>query len=88
MEQKVYFVFFVNLKGRFQIPERKGEVLSSYLPDGNAEADYSDASFTVNSCSVTIKPLKVPCFFFSVGFSRTTAKFERAGTLGRPYNYP
>ena len=29
---------------------------------GNAEADYSDASFTVNSCSVTIKPLTVPCF--------------------------
>ena len=59
---------------------------------GNAEADYSDASFTVNSRSVTIKPLTVPCFvlfcFFFVGFSRTTAKFERAGTLGRPYNYP
>ena len=29
---------------------------------GNAEADYSDASFKVNSCSVTIKPLTVPCF--------------------------
>ena len=29
---------------------------------GNAEANYSDASFTVNSCSVTIKPLTVPCF--------------------------
>ena len=29
---------------------------------GNAEAHYSDASFTVNSCSVTIKPLTVPCF--------------------------
>ena len=55
---------------------------------GNAEADYSDASFTVNSCSVTIKPLTVPCFFFFVGFSRTTAKFERAGTLVRPCNYP
>ena len=46
---------------------------------GNAEAVYSDASFTVNSCSVTIKPLTVPCFVlfcFFVGFSRTTAKFE------------
>ena len=31
---------------------------------GNAEADYSDASFTVNSCSVTIKPWTVPPFFF------------------------
>ena len=31
---------------------------------GNLEADYSDASFTVNSCSVTIKPVTVPCFFF------------------------
>ena len=55
---------------------------------GNAEADYSDASFTVNSHPVSIKPLTVPFFFFPVGFSRTTAKFERAGTLGRPYNYP
>ena len=24
MQQKVFFVFFVNLKCRFQIPERKG----------------------------------------------------------------
>ena len=28
----------------------------------NAKGDYSDASFTVNSCSVTIKPLTIPCF--------------------------
>lgn len=34
---------------------------------GNAEANYSDASFTVNSCSVTIKPLTVPFFFFFFG---------------------
>ena len=57
---------------------------------GNAEADYSDASFTVNSCSVTVNS-SLFCFilvFFFVGFSKTTAKFERAGTLGRPYNYP
>ena len=97
MEQKVFLVFFVNLKCRLQIPERRGGgggVVK--LPPGfygNAEADYSDASFKVNSCSVTIKPLTVPCFvlfcfFFFVGFSRTTSKFERAGTLGRPYNYP
>ena len=56
---------------------------------GNAEADYSDASFTVNSCSVTVNS-SLFCFIlvFFAGFSKTTAKFERAGTLGRPYNYP
>ena len=48
---------------------------------GNAEANYSVANFTVNSCSVTIKPLTVPCFFWP-GFSRTTAEFERAGKGG------
>ena len=74
MEQKVFLVFFVNLKCRLQIPERRGGgggVVK--LPPGfygNAEADYSDASFKVNSCSVTIKPLTVPCFvlfFFFCG---------------------
>ena len=90
MEQKVSLVFFVNLKCWFQIRERKGAVLSSYLPASivtqkvdciasvsarvrreswdeskkkrNEGGDYSDASFTVNSCSVTINPLTVPCF--------------------------
>ena len=65
MEQKVFLVFFVNLKCRLQIPERRGGGGVVKLPPGfygNAEADYSDASFKVNSCSVTIKPLTVPCF--------------------------
>lgn len=65
MEQKVFLVFFVNLKCRLQIPERRGGGVVKLPPGfyGNAEADNSDASFTVNSCSVTIKPLTVPCFF-------------------------
>ena len=69
MEQKVFLAFFVNLKCRLQIPERRGGGRGwgfVKLPPGfygNAEADNSDASFTVNSCSVTIKPLTVPCFF-------------------------
>ena len=73
MQQKVFLVFFVNLKCRFQIPERKGGGGGGggvvKLPPGfcsNAKGDYSDASFTVNSCSVTIKPLTIPCFFFFV----------------------
>ena len=50
---------------------------------GNTGAAYSDASCTVNSCSVTFKLLTVR--YFSVGFSRTTAKYERAKTLAKPY---
>ena len=46
---------------------------------GNAEADYSDASFTVNSCSVSIKPLTVPCFFFLWDFRERQQSLKGLG---------
>ena len=54
---------------------RRGSVLK--LPPGfygNAEANYSVASFTVNSCSVTIKPLTFPCLFFVGGIFEDDSK--------------
>ena len=75
MERRVFLVLFVNLKCRLQIPERRGSVLK--LPPGfygNAEANYSVASFTVNSCSVTIKPLTFPCLFFVGGIFEDDSK--------------
>ena len=54
---------------------------------GNAEADYSDASFTVNSCSVTIKPLTVPCFvlflFFLCGIFEDDSKVWEGWDTGK-----
>ena len=55
---------------------------------GNAEADYSDASFTVNSCSVTIKPLTVPCFvlfcfFFFCGIFEDDSKVREGWDTGK-----
>ena len=54
---------------------------------GNAEADYSDASFTVNSRSVTIKPLTVPCFvlfcFFFCGIFEDDSKVWEGWDIGK-----
>ena len=80
MEQKVFSCILREPQRSFSNTGGQGGGVVKLPPGfhGNAEADYSDASFTVNSCSVSIKPLTVPCFvlflFFFCGIFEDDSK--------------